>query len=207
MVIGVTGNLGVGKTTVARMFRKLGAKVIDADRIAHMIIKPCTPAYRQVIASFGRGVLAGIHISREKLAGIVFSEEKKIKKLNKITHPKILKIIKNKIKELPDKRILVIDAPLLIESGLSSWVDRLVVVKSQPGIQKQRLKKCGFTTNEINRRLNVQLSQKTKIGLADFVIDNSGTRNETQKQVRDIWRRIIINTGGRKWKRQRRWRN
>ncbi len=190
MVIGITGNLGVGKTTVANMFRRLGAEVIDADRIAHMIMKPRTSAYKEIIAVFGRRILVGSYINRSKLAGIAFSDKKKLKKLNKITHPRILKIIKSSIKKLSDNKILAIDAPLLIESGLLSWVDRLIVVKCSLKIQMQRLKKSGLTANQIRARLSFQLPQGEKIRFADFVINNSGSRSQTEKQVRRILNRI-----------------
>ena len=87
MVIGITGNFGVGKSTVAGMFGRLGARVIDADRIARQIIKPGCPAYKQIINYFGRGILVGFYISRRRLSKIVFSDKKKLKKLNAITHP------------------------------------------------------------------------------------------------------------------------
>ena len=139
MVIGITGNFGCGKTTVAHMFRRLGAKLIDADKIAHAIIKPHSPTYRQIVACFGKRVLTGNYISRRRLAEIAFSDRKQLSKLNRITHPEIKKIIKRKIKNSPNNDILVVDAALLIESGILPWVDKLVVVKSKPKIQLSRL--------------------------------------------------------------------
>jgi dephospho-CoA kinase len=199
MVIGITGNFGAGKTAVADVFRRLGARIIDADRIAHTIMKPRTPAYKEIVTVFGRRVLVGSYISRRRLAEMVFSDKKKLKKLNKITHPRILRMIKSRIKKLSDNEILVIDAPLLIESGLLPWVDRLIVVKCNLKIQMQRLKKSGLTANQIRTRLSFQLPQGEKIRFADFVIDNSSRRSRTEKQVREIWNRI--KKGGGKWKR------
>ena len=195
MVIGITGNFGVGKTTVADMFRRLGAQVIDADQIAHMVIKPYTSSYKKIVACFGKDILNGVYIRRRKLAEKAFTDKKKLDKLNKITHPKILRIIKSRIKELSDNEILVIDAALLIESGLLPWIDRLVVVKCGFRIQMQRLKKNGTTTNEIKKRLNFQSSQDEKICFADFIIDNSGSRRQTEKQVRDIWDKVVSGGG------------
>ena len=190
MVIGITGSFGVGKTTVANMFRQLGEEVIDADQVAHMIVRPRTSAYRQIIACFGKKILVGVYISRKRLAREAFSDKKKLKRLDKIMHPKILRIIKGKIKKISSKDILVIDAALLIESGLLPWIDRLVVVKSKSEIQMQRLKKIGLTVNEMKRRINAQLSQDEKVGFADFIIDNSNGRKKTKRQVREIWNKI-----------------
>ncbi|MGD9014733.1 MAG: dephospho-CoA kinase [Candidatus Omnitrophota bacterium] len=220
MVIGITGNFGAGKSTVAKMFKRLGARIIDADQIAHAIIKPYSPVYRKILASFGKQVLAGVYISRKRLGEIVFSNQKKLNRLNKIMHPKILKIIKNRIKEFPAHQIIVVDAALLIESGLSSkhawrcvhgryigvknllpWIDKLIVVKSTRNIQFQRLKKKGLTDAVIERRISAQLSEAKKVRFADFVIDNSGQRSKTQKQVKEIWDKVIVNREGRRWKR------
>jgi len=147
MVIGITGSLGVGKTTVAGLFRRLGARVINADRIAHKIIKPGTPAYKRIISTFGRGVLRGNYISRRKLAAIVFSDRQALEKLNRITHPGIIRIIKDEIRGCNQNEVLVIEAALLIEAGLLSRIDKLVVVKSGQVVVKQRLKKSGFSQN------------------------------------------------------------
>ena len=190
MVIGITGNFGAGKTTVAHMFRRLGIQVIDADKIAHTILKPYTPTYRQIISCFGRRILVGIYISRRKLAREAFSDQRKLKRLNKITHPVILRMIQERIKKIANREILAIDAALLIESGLLSWVDRLIVVKCKSKIQIQRLKKNGLTADEIKRRLRFQSPQSKKVDFADYVIDNSGSRRQTEKQVRDIWNKI-----------------
>ena len=190
MVIGVTGNLGVGKTTVAGMFQRLGARVINADRIAHTLIKPDRPAYRKIIKAFGKGVLSGIYISRKRLSKEAFSDRQKLNTLNRITHPEILSVIKEKIRKQSGRQVLVIDAPLLIESGLLPWVDKLVVVKLRPDIQMQRLRRSGLTAGQIKKRLSFQLLQAQKIHCADFVIDNKGTKRHTEKKVRDIWGRI-----------------
>jgi dephospho-CoA kinase len=194
MVIGITGNFGVGKTTVANMFRRLGAEVVEADRIAHRIIQPSTPAYKQIIACFGKGILAGKYISRKRLANIAFSNKKNLNKLNKIMHPKILRRIRERINKIPDSRILVIDAALLIEAGLLSRIDRLVVVKARQGVQMNRLRRSGRPGSQIKMRLSFQLPQDKKVSLADFLIDNSAGRSQTMKQVCDIWERLSETT-------------
>lgn len=190
MVIGITGNFGAGKTTVARMFKHLGAAVIDADKIAHQLIQPQSKIYKQIVIGFGRDILAGKRISRKRLARLVFSDTQALRKLNAILHPAIIKIIKKKIRQASRNEILVVDAALLIEAGLLSWVDRLIVVNIEPKVQKERLIKKGFSQEEIERRLSMQIPQKEKTRLADFVIDNNGTMSQTRKQVKGIFKRI-----------------
>lgn len=198
MVIGVTGNFGTGKTTVAKMFARLGARVIDADKIAHEVIKPNSSIYKRIVGCFGKRILSGNYINRKRLADIVFLNKKNSQILNSIMHPEILRIIKGRIRESSDSEVIVIDAALLIESGLLPWIDKLVVVKSKSRIQIKRLRGRDMNIKEINRRLDFQLSQGKKIGYADFVIDNSGKKNQTKKQVKEIWYKI--KRGGEKWK-------
>ena len=190
MIIGITGNFGAGKTTIAGMFGKLGAQVIDADCIAHKIINKDAAVYKKLLACFGKVILTGPYISRKRLADIVFSDKKKLRKLNRITHPKILDIIKSKIKNSSRSAILVVDAPLLIEAGLLSWVDKLIVVKSKSTVLSKRLKEKGIDSSQIQRRLNVQMKENKKLKLANFIVDNSGSLSQTAKQVKDIWVKI-----------------
>ncbi len=191
MILGITGNFGVGKTTVAKMFsRSRGVKIIDADRIAHEVIKPGNPAYNKVINAFGRGILVGPYISRKRLAKIVFGNKAKLKKLNRITHPVIVKIIKKHIKNTRAQEILFIEAALLAKSELLRYIDKLVVVKSKSSVQIHRLKQKGLKVEQISQRLKAQSCQHKKNKIADFVIDNNGNKAQTQKQVKEVLRRI-----------------
>ncbi|MFC1658241.1 dephospho-CoA kinase [Candidatus Omnitrophota bacterium] len=200
ILVGITGSFGAGKTTVAGMFRRKGAALVDADRIAHKLIQPHTAVYRRILACFPTGILSGKYISRRRLAETVFSDKKKLKKLNRIIHPAIIGIIKKRIKSFSGRKIIVVDAALLIESGLSVGLDKLIVVKCKPHVRMQRLKKKGLSPDMIKARLDVQLPQKQKIKFADFVIDNSASRQCTLKQVIGIWNKII-NLGGERWRR------
>ncbi|MFC1593082.1 dephospho-CoA kinase [Candidatus Omnitrophota bacterium] len=187
MVIGITGNFGVGKTTVAGIFHRLGARIINADRIAHKIILPGTAAYKQIIRFFGRGILSGGYISRRKLSRIVFFDKQKLKILNSITHPQIVEEIKSSIRVCSKREILAVDAALLIESGLLSRIEKLIVVKCSLRIVRDRLKKKGLTLGEIKARLGFQLPQHRSIQFADFIIDNSTNKAQTREQVKQVW--------------------
>lgn len=183
MLIGITGGLGTGKTTAAKMFSRLGAKVIDADRVVHSLIDINT---------------------RKKLAKIVFRHKVYLDILCKIIHPLVIRQIGKQINRLnPKKSVIIIDAPLLMETGLHKHVDVLVVVKTKKETQiKRSMKRLGLKRSEILRRMGFQIPLIKKIRLADFVIDNDGSFAETRRQVVDIWKRIKQEGG--KWKRQRR---
>lgn len=189
IVVGLTGSFGSGKTTVAKIFKLLGAQVINADSIAHRIIKPQTKVYKKIIHAFGKDIVNKDRtINRDKLAKVVFNNKNLLERLNKIMHPQIIKIIKDKIKSSKSK-FIVIDAPLLIETGLHRAVDKLIVVKTDPEMQLKRIKdKFSFSPGEILKRIRYQIPLKEKIRLADFVIDNSETLDNTKKQVARIRR-------------------
>jgi len=192
LIIGITGNFGSGKSTVAAFFRKAGVKVIDADRLAHKAILPGAPCYKKVIAGFGKGILnADKQIDRKRLKELAFADKKKIKRLNRIIHPEVIRQIKTAIAKAKEHTI-VLDVPLLIESGLHRAVDQVIVVKTDLRQQVSRIKnKLSLSEPEIFRRLKFQLPLKKKVRLADFVIDNSGSLQKTREQVKMIINKVI----------------
>jgi dephospho-CoA kinase len=192
-VLGVTGSFGSGKSTVARHFVARGGEIIDADKIARRLLKPGSQVSGKILAAFGRGILgSGGRIDRAKLAGIVFSKRSALKKLNTITHPQIIRQISLAIKK-SRAGLIVLDAPLLLEAGLRGSVDTLVVVKVSRAKQIERLKARGFLNKEeILKRIKIQLPLSRKLGSADFVIDNNGSKGETKKQVEKIRQKIVV---------------
>ena len=191
IILGITGSFGSGKTTVAGIFRSLGAKIIDADKIAHRLIKPRTKIYKKIIDTFGKDILKKNRaIDRDKLARIVFNNKLLLKRLNDIIHPQAIRVIKEKIKASPERGI-ILDAPLLIEAGLGKIVDKLIVVTITREKQIKRIgKKTGLKRTDILKRIEAQTPLRNKIRLADFVIDNSATIEKTKKQVKQI-RRLL----------------
>lgn len=196
ITIGLTGSFGSGKSTVARMFARYGAVVIDADAIVHDELKINGKAYAKVSKVFGKGVVFGQGINRRLLADIVFRDPKKLKQLTAIVHPIVLKEVQARIRKLKKEskvRMVVVDAPLLIEAGWDRWVDYLIVVKASLDLQIRRLSaQRKITKAEIFRRLKSQLPIRQKISMADIVIDNRMNLKETQKQTYMIVQRLLL---------------
>jgi len=193
-VIGITGGFGTGKSYVSGIFRELGAKVIDADQLAHDSIKKRGPAYKKVAALFGPSVLGpGREIDRRKLGRIVFEDKRSLKRLDAIVHPEVMKAIKARIRKAARSgAVIVVDAPLLIEAGLAESVDELVVVTCPKDEQVRRcVSKFGIDKEEVLKRIKNQIPLRKKIKMADHVVDNSGPKAGTRKIVKKIWRQIV----------------
>ncbi|MBL8012584.1 MAG: dephospho-CoA kinase [Candidatus Omnitrophica bacterium] len=195
ITIGLTGNLGTGKSTVAKMFAQCGAVVIDADVIVHGLFKSNPKVINDVVRRFGKEIVSDKVVDRRKLAEIVFRDETKLKQLTSIVHPIALKEVQGQIQRLrknPQNRMVVIDAPLLIEAGWHKWVDYLIVVKSSRQLQEERLiKERAMSRAEIARRLKAQLPIQQKINMADIVIDNRSSLNNTQQQTNMIVQKLM----------------
>jgi dephospho-CoA kinase len=192
MVIGLTGSFCTGKSYAASIFKSLGAKVVDADKVAHAALKKGTVEYRKIVRVFGPKILnARGNIDRKTLAGVVFNDKRSLEKLEAIIHPGVIKHIKCAVKKARKNDVIVIDAPLLIEAGLQKFTDKLVVVRASQKNQITRcIRKYGTKKEECLKRINSQIPLKAKIKMADFVIDNDGTRKGTKVQIMEIWRKV-----------------
>jgi len=175
-VFGLTGGIASGKSTVLNEFARLGAKIIESDKIAHDIYLKGRPAYKKILAKFGKEVLtSNKDIDRKKLGNIIFSSRPKRKKLEKITHPEIIAEIKRQINKLSkNNRIVVVDAPLLFEVKLEKMFKKIIVVWVPGKIQLQRLmKRDKITKTEAQKQISTQISLDKKKQMGDYVIDNS----------------------------------
>ena len=194
LVVGLTGSFGTGKTTVALMFARLGAKVIDADKIAHRLMRPKGACVQSIIKAFGKKIVSRGQIDRKALAQIVFNSPEKLKRLCQIIHPPVIRETKKEIaayKKRKKRGVIVIDAPLLIEAGLDRQADILVVVGASREKQVERIKRrMNISQSQIIKRINMQLSIREKQRRADIVIDNRGSIKATRKQVDDIWKKL-----------------
>jgi dephospho-CoA kinase len=188
MNIGLTGGIASGKSTVARMLVESGAALVDADRIAREIVEPGQPSLAQIVERFGQAVLhEDGTLNRKKLGEIVFADEAKRKALEAITHPAIRAVMRERMDKLQreaPKRLVVVDVPLLYESGLQSLFEEVMVVYVPRSLQLERLmKRDGLSKADAERRLNAQMDIEEKKRLADIVIDNSGSLEDTALQL------------------------
>ncbi len=191
LLIGLTGNIACGKSTVLTQLFSLGAYTIDADLLIHAILKKDGPAYTPVVQEFGPSVvLSDGEIDRRALGKIVFSDADRLHRLEEIEHPIVRAIIESAIISAP-QRVVVLDAIKLIEAGWAAKCAQLWVVTSLPEQQIRRLVETrGYSEEEAHMRVAAQSSQAEKAALADVVIDNSGTRRQTVEQVSAAWQAI-----------------
>ncbi|QTL98722.1 dephospho-CoA kinase [Iocasia frigidifontis] len=189
MLLGLTGGIASGKSTVSAILKELGAVIIDADKIAHQSMKYGTRAWEMIVETFGQYIQNDDgSINRRRLARLVFNDQQKKKELESITHPIIISEIKNMVNSLADNEVIVIDAPLLFEVGLDELVDCVWVVYTSRDIQLERLKeRDSLTTDEAVSRIEAQLSIKEKCQMADFVIDNNGGIRELKQKIIKLW--------------------
>ena len=178
---------------MASEFRSLGARVLDADRIAHDCLKQGRPAYKRIVRAFGARILDSHRaISRKKLAGIVFGDRRALTKLERIVHPEVIGVIKKNIQKSRPADVIVIDAPLLVETKALGLVDKLVVVKCSKKRQVERcVRKYRIKREAVLKRIANQMSLKKKVRMADFVITNDRSKSRTRSQVKRVWEEIV----------------
>ena len=190
-VVGLTGGIGSGKSTVSRLFQKLGASVVDADAIVHELQTAGSPLLDRIVDAFGSGVLLGSgELDREALGLLVFSDATARERLNAIVHPAVGVEMARRIEEARKARaaLVVVDVPLLLETGSSAAFDAVVVVYCRESQQIERQQaRDGSSREEAEQRVRAQLSIEEKRRLADHVIDNSGSPEETDRQVRVLY--------------------
>ncbi len=193
--VGLTGGVACGKSTVAQMFASHGAHVIQADRIAHELRQPGTPVYKEIVRRFGRTILDPDQtISREKLANAAFGNGR-VRELNEIVHPAVIRAQERWMEQVaegdPDG-VAIVEAALILEAGVQKRFDKLVVVTCTAEQKVQRFVArhnvpIEAARAEVERRSHAQLSDEEKVRAADYVIDNSGSLDQTEARVSRIW--------------------
>ncbi len=196
VVIGVTGNIGSGKSTVCQILARLGAIVIDADKLAHETYQPHSQTWQELIDTFGRDIVKpDEEIDRQKLGQIVFSDHNALAQLNQIVHPKAYRLTQERIADCRRRgaKAIVVEATLLIEAGWRSLVDRVWLVVAPEAAIVQRVKQQqGMGEPQILARLKSQMPAEEKMKHADEVIYNDGDLNQLEANVTELWRKLRI---------------
>ena len=188
-VVGLTGGIGSGKSTVAAMLGALGAFVVDCDGLGRQVIEPHGRAYGRVVERFGREILRGDgQIDRAALAAIVFRDENELAALNAISHPAIDAEIADRIADAPEDQIVVLDMAVLVETDLGAGqYDTVVVVETPLDVRLARLEQRGMTEDDARARIASQATDDQRRAVADYVIDNGGDIDDLRDEVATLW--------------------
>ncbi|HKW73594.1 MAG TPA: dephospho-CoA kinase [Candidatus Dormibacteraeota bacterium] len=189
-LIGLTGGVGSGKSTVAEMFRELGAAIVDADEATHSVYAPGTPGFDAIVAEFGSQYVHDGEIDRRKLGELIFNDPFARKRLNAIVHPLVREWMATRTVEAVDAgaEIVIQDVPLLFENDLQGLFSSTVLVYASAETQVARLiQERGISRERAESMLASQMPIDEKRVLADYVIDNGGTREDTRRQVEEVW--------------------
>jgi dephospho-CoA kinase len=196
LLIGLTGNISTGKSTVARMLAELGAEVIDADRVAHEVMRAGTSAHARTVETFGPEVLAPDgEVDRARLGAIVFADPESLARLEVIVHPATLREIDRRV-AAASADVIVVEAIKLIEAGMAAACASVWVTTCRPEQQVYRIMGGrGLSRAEAEQRVRAQPPQEDKVARADVIIDTSGSLSRTRAQVQAAWERLIKRAG------------
>ncbi|RMH34109.1 MAG: dephospho-CoA kinase [Nitrospirae bacterium] len=195
LVVGITGGLATGKTTVAEMFKACSAYVIDADVLARQVVEPGKPAWREIVRRFGPGILnPDKTLDRAALAQIVFRDPRKLKALTDIIHPRVARAQAQLVKDIAQhdpSAVVVYDAALLIEAGAHRRMDKIIVVKADRATQIARAcRRNGLSKRQAERRIRNQMPLRQKLRYADYVIDGTLPLSQLRRIVKNLYRRF-----------------
>jgi dephospho-CoA kinase len=191
MRVGLTGGVGSGKSTVARLLADLGAVIIDADAIAHEVVEPGTPGFDAVVERFGRGVVRPDgSLDRAGLAGIVFADDTQRQALNAIVHPLVGARMAELAAAASADAVVVWDVPLLVENDSAGGFDMVVVVEADVPIRLARLVERGMSEQDARERIKSQATDEQRRAVADVVIENNGDLAALRERVRKVWKAI-----------------
>jgi dephospho-CoA kinase len=193
-IIGLTGGIGSGKSTVAQFLKELGAVVIDADKVGHEVLRSNAEVKQEVVTAFGKGVLTPDGgVSRKKLGRMVFTNPESLPKLNMIMHPRIAALVKTRLEgyRKDGARVVVVEAPLLLEAGWASLVDEVWVTVASEATVLERLRgRAGFSEAESLKRIRSQMSAAERMGRASVVIDTDCSLGELKEMIGGLWREL-----------------
>jgi len=198
-VIGITGGIGVGKTTVTNILSKMGVDVLLADNLAHEVYPEGSDSWNQIVEYFGVGILdTDNQINRKKLANCVFTDSNALKKLNDIVHPPLRNMINSILRDKAENQVqfVLLEAAILVFAGWQDIVDEIWLVQTPRELVKNRLSKIGkFNSKDLGNRLNAQMHYFDNKELADIIIDNSSTKEALELKISKLWESRILKKG------------
>lgn len=201
IVIGLTGGIGTGKSEAARILQGLGAVIINADQVGHEAYTPHSETWREVVKAFGEVILQpNGEIDRRKLGGIVFSDPEQLARLNSIMHPRMAKMVAERIKELAERgvSVVVVEAAILFEAGWDSLVDEVWSTDSPEELVIQRLQaRNGMSEEEARKRFGVQMPAEERRQRSDVVLDNSGEVSDLERTIQSLWNERVLEKVGK----------
>ena len=192
LIVALTGGIGSGKSMVGQMFEDLGAVVVDSDQLAREVVERGSDGFDQVVAAFGDGVLKNGDLDRAYLAELIFKDAKKRVQLEQITHPLIRKAFIKVIEAADEKSIVINQIPLLVESKNNYKFDHIITVAATEDVRSERLRKKGFSSQQIQQRMQAQASDSEREAICDTVITNNASESELRDQVEKIWELLQI---------------
>ena len=197
-VIGLTGGIGSGKSTVSQFLAELGAVILNADKLGHEAFKPDTEIWREVVSAFGRQILTpNGDIDRKKLGEIVFGNPDSLARLNQIMHPRMYDMVKARLEEYRRQGVgvVVLEAPLLLEAGWTLLVDEVWVTAAPKSTMLKRLQeRTGMTEQESLARIRAQMSDEERVKHAEVVINTDCSRDELKARVNSLWQKLALDT-------------
>jgi dephospho-CoA kinase len=195
LLVGLTGNIGSGKSTVAQLLSERGATIIDADVLARRAVELGTAGYEKIIARWGASILAPDgHLDRAALRRIVFSDQAQLEELNQIVHPEVERLRMRLVEQARKRgdRIVVCDIPLLFERHMTDRFDRIVLVDAHRAVRLDRLvNDRGLQETEAMDMIAAQMPAELKRARADFIIENDGTLTQLERRVQDVWHALL----------------
>jgi dephospho-CoA kinase len=195
LLVGLTGNIGSGKSTVAQLLSERGATIIDSDVLARRAVEQGTAAFDKIVARWGADILAPDgHLDRSALRRVVFSDQEQLEELNQIVHPEVERLRSRLVEQARHRkdRIVVCDIPLLFERHMTDRFDRIILVDAHRAVRLERLvKDRGLDETEAMEMIAAQMPAELKRARADFVIDNDGTLTQLERRVQDVWSALV----------------
>jgi dephospho-CoA kinase len=200
LLVGLTGNIGSGKSTVAQMLSERGATIIDADVLARRAVEAGTPAFAKIVARWGSSILAPDgHLDRAALRRVVFADHAQLEELNQIVHPEVERLRARLIDQAKRRgdRVVVCDIPLLFERHMTDRIDRILLVDSHRAIRLERLvKERGLRETEAMEMIAAQMPAELKRARADFIVENDGTFAQLERRVNEVWTSLVRDESG-----------